>query len=261
MLATQHELLLAARGEDKMRHSPISEAHEHARSLVAAARRRLELWDFSPEQMDAVLRTRQPVKTYTVFAPESGVVTSRNAYANQRITPDTNLYALADMSRVWILADLYEHDAPRIQPGQHGRVKAAYGAGRAINARVDYVMPTYNGETRTLQVRLDAPNPGQWMKPGMFVEVEFPIALPPRLTVPTEAVLDTGRKQTVFVDLGEGRLKAQEVRTGDEFDGRTEILEGLKAGDRIVISGNFLLDSETQLKPAAPPPAEHKHHD
>ncbi len=251
MLATQQELLLAGQGLHIMRHSPIAEAKDHAASLVDAARRRLELWDFSPAQIDEVLRTGKPVKTFTVFAPASGIVTARNAYANMRITPEVNLYTLTDLNRVWILAEIYEHDAPKIRVGQTALIRAAYGNGRAIPARVNFITPQMNGETRTLQVRLDAENPGQILKPEMFVETEFRFGLGRRLTVPSEAVLNSGLRQTVFVDAGEGKLLARDVEAGEPRDGRTQILSGLKEGERVVTSGNFLIDSESRLKAAA----------
>jgi len=276
MLATQQELLLAQRGEQRMRHSPLAEARDHASMLIEAARRRLELWDFSPERIEEVLRTKTPVKSYTVYAPSSGVVTERNAYSNLRIMPEVNLYKISDLSRVWILADVYEHEAPKIRMGQNALVKVAYGSGRSIPARVDFIMPQMSGETRTLQVRLDAANPGMVLKPDMFVEVEFRIGLPRRLTVPAEAVLNSGLKQTVFLDAGDGKLIAREVVAGEQREGRIEILKGLEAGARVVTSGNFLIDSESQLKAAAlgissegkpveapkkDPMEGHKHHD
>jgi len=250
MLATQQELLLAQQGEQRMRHSPLAEARDHAGSLVEAAKRRLELWDFSPAQIEELLKTKTPAKSYTVYAPAAGVVSERKAYPNMRISPEMSLYTLTDLSRVWIVADVYEHDAPKIRVGQTALVKAAYGSGRTIPARVDFIMPQMSGETRTLQVRLDAPNPGLMLKPDMYVEVEFRIGIPRRLTVASEAVLNSGLRQTVFVDAGDGRLMARQVKIGDQRDGRIEILSGLKEGERVVTSGNFLIDSESQLKAA-----------
>ncbi|MBK5290817.1 MAG: efflux RND transporter periplasmic adaptor subunit [Acidobacteriia bacterium] len=258
MLATQQELLLAGQGQQVMRHSPIAEAKDHAAALVEAARRRLELWDFSPAQIDELLRTRKPVKSFTVYAPASGVVTERKAYENMRVTPEVTLYTLTDLSRIWVLADLYEHDAPKIRVGQTAIIRAAYGNGRAIRARVNFIAPQMNAETRTLQVRLDADNPGQILKPEMFVEVEFRLGLGRRLTVPSDAVLHSGMKQTVFVDAGEGKLLARDVSAGESHDGRTEILRGIKEGERVVTSGNFLIDSESKLRAASLGPGEEK---
>jgi multidrug efflux pump subunit AcrA (membrane-fusion protein) len=239
MLASEEELLLAARAKDVMP------------SLVDAAKRRLQLWQLSDDQIDEVLRTGRPIHSITVLAPMSGFVTERNAFPNQKVTPDSDLYTITDLNRVWIVADVFESDITSIKPGDPARVTFQSGGAPPIVARVNYIQPQVDPTTRTLKVRLDAGNPGTRMKPEMFVTVEFGVATTPQLTVPSEAVLDTGERQTVFVDLGDGYLEPRAVVVGERFGDRVAITSGLKAGERVAASGVFLIDSESQLKAAA----------
>jgi len=239
MLASQEELLLAARARDVMP------------SLFTAARRRLQLWELSDDQIDQVLVTGQPIRSITIHAPMSGFVTERKAFPNQKVTPDSDLYTITDLSRVWIVADVFESDITSIKVGDPAYVTFTSSGTPAVAARVSYIQPQVDPMTRTLKVRLDANNPGLRMKPEMFVNVEFGIAGAPQLSVPADAVLDTGDRQTVFVDLGNGYLEPRQVAVGDRFGDRVTILRGVAAGERVVSSGTFLVDSESQLKAAA----------
>lgn len=239
MLASQEELLLAARARDVMP------------SLFDAARRRLQLWDLSEDQIQQVLRTGQPIRSITVHAPMDGVVTERRAFPNQKVTPDSDLYTITDLSRVWIVADVFESDIAAITIGDPTYVMFANAGAPSMTAKVSYIQPQVDPMTRTLKVRLDATNPGTRMKPDMFVNVEFGVATTRQLTVPSEAVLDTGDRQTVFVDLGNGYLEPRQVVIGERFGDRVAITRGLSAGERVVASGTFLIDSESQLQAAA----------
>jgi Cu(I)/Ag(I) efflux system membrane fusion protein len=239
MLASQEELLLAARAREVMP------------SLVSAARRRLQLWELSDDQIEQVLRTGQPIRNITVHAPMNGVVTERKAFPNQKVTPDSDLYTITDLSRIWIVADVFESDITAIRVGDPASVTFTNGSVPPIAARVSYIQPQVDPMTRTLKVRLDATNPGLRMKPDMFVNVEFGVAGAPQLTVPADAVLDTGDRQTVFVDLGNGYLEPRQVAVAGRSGERVTIARGLTAGERVVSSGTFLIDSESQLKAAA----------
>jgi RND family efflux transporter MFP subunit len=248
MLATQQELLLALKSREVMKGSALESGKEHGESLVAAARKRLELWDLSAEQIARIEKTGQPIRNVTVYAPASGHVMTRNAYPKQRVTAETELYTLADLSRVWIIADVFENEASNVRIGSAATITLTYAGGRRIGGRVTHIHPQLEAATRTLQVRLEADNPRLVMKPEMFVDVEFPVGGGRRLTVPATAVLDTGLRQTVFVDLGGGHIEPRQVRTGERLGDRVEIVSGLKEGERVATSGNFLLDSETQLR-------------
>jgi membrane fusion protein, copper/silver efflux system len=251
MLATQEELLLALRARSIMQHSTLAESAEDGEALVRAARMRLELWNLSRPQIEDVERTGKPIRSITLYSPAPGFVTAKNALPNQRVTADTELYTLTDLSRIWILADVFEGDLKRIHPGQGAVVALPYDSGRSFSARVAYIQPQVDAATRTLKIRLEASNQDFTLKPDMFVNVDFRISTPPKLTVPSEAVLNSGLRKTVFIDRGEGYLDPRQVQTGDRIGDRIEILSGLKAGERVVISGNFLVDSESQLRSAA----------
>jgi RND family efflux transporter MFP subunit len=251
MLASQQELLLAARARDLMKANPLVSAAEHSESLFDAARRRLQLWDLSEDQIEQVLNTGQPIPSVTVHAPTGGFVTERKAFPNQKVTPDSDLYTITDLSRIWIVADVFEADITSIKPGDAAYVVFPSGGPPSIAARVNYIQPQVDPMTRTLKVRLDANNPGMRMKPDMFVNVEFGVATAAQLTVPAGAVLDTGDRQTVFVDLGDGYLEPRQVVVGERVGDRVTITRGLSAGERVASAGTFLIDSESQLEAAA----------
>ena len=261
MLASQQELLLAVRARDLMRNNPLASAAEHGESLFDAAKRRLELWQLTEDQIQQVLTTGLPIHSVTLHAPAGGFVTERNVFPNQRVTPESDLYTITDLSRIWIMADVFESDITSIRLGDAAYVMFPNSGTPSIAARVNYIQPQVDPVTRTLKVRLDANNPGLRMKPDMFVNVEFGVASAKQLVVPAEAVLDTGDRQTVFVDLGNGYLEPRQVVMGDRFGDRVAITRGLSAGERVVSSGTFLVDSESQLKAAAggmgAPPHEH----
>ena len=259
MLATQQEYLLALKSRDIMKGSPLRSSLEQSDSLVVAARRRLELWDLGERQIEELARTGEPVKNITIYSPITGYVMERKAFPKQRITPETELYTVVDLSKVWIMADVFQNEAPMIREGMPARVTLSYGGGRTFSARVNYIQPQVDSMTRTLKVRLEADNPALALKPDMFVDVDFQVAMPSRLVVPAEAVLDAGLKKTVFVDRGNGYLEPRQVETGEQIGDRVEITKGLKAGERIVTSGNFLIDSESQLKSSAAGMAGHQH--
>jgi len=251
LLATQEAFLLALKSQDLMKASTLRGALSQSESLLAATRRRLQLWDLTEEQIDEITRTGKPVTNITVYSPVNGYVTARNAFPKQRITPDTELYTITDLSRVWIMADVFEAEASLVQLNQRVNITSSYGPSGVLRGRVDYIQPQVDPTTRTLKVRIDAENPRKTLRPDMFVEVNFSIVLPQHVTVPTDAVLDSGLKKTVFVDRGNGYLEPREVETGERLGDRIEILRGLKPDERIVISGTFLIDSESQMKSAA----------
>ena len=250
MLAAEQDYLLALQARKILRTSPLPEASENSDSLLRASRTRLELWDLSPAQLDEIESTGNTIRAITLYAPAGGFVIARNAFPGQRVSPDTQLYEISDLSRVWIIADVFESDAMNVRMGQNAVVSAPYQKGRRLAARITYIQPQVDPATRTMKVRLEAANPGYQLKPDMFVDVEFQVAAERKLTVPSEAVLDAGLRKTVFVDRGNGHLEPREVETGEHAGDRIEILKGLKPGERIVTSGNFLIDSESQLKQA-----------
>ena len=251
MLASQRELLLAAKAKTIMRDSALPSGFDQSESLLQATRRRLELWDFSEGQIDQVLKTGEPIKNITVYSPMTGYVTDRKAFPQLKVMPDTDLYTIVDLSHVWIMADVFEYEAPNIRLGQVARVSIQAIPGKVFNARIDFLQPQVDPMTRTLKVRLNMDNPGVLLKPDMYADVEFQVNIPAKLTVPAEAVLNAGERKTVFIDRGNGYFEPRQVKTGEREGDRIQILSGLTGGERVVTSGNFLIDSESQMKAAA----------
>lgn len=259
LLATQQEFILAQRGRELMRSSTLKGTLEQSESLLAAARKRLELWDLTEEQINEIAWTHKPITNITIEAPVTGYVTARNAFPKQRIDPETELYTVVDLSKVWIMADVFENEAPLVKVGQLATVHLSYIPGKVFRARVHYIQPQVDPMTRTIKVRLEADNPNLQLKPDMFADVTFSVLMPKRVTVPSEAVLDAGIRKTVFVDRGNGYLEPRQVQTGERVGDRVEVVSGLRPGERVVISGNFLIDSESQLKSAAAGMGGHQH--
>jgi len=251
MLASQRELLLAAKAKTIMRNSALPSGFDQSESLLQATRRRLELWDLSEAQIDQVLKTGEPIKNITVYSPMTGYITERKAFPQVKVMPDTDLYTIVDLSHVWIMADVFEYEAPNIRLGQTARVSIQAIPGRVFNARIDFLQPQVDPMTRTLKVRLNMDNPGVLLKPDMYADVEFLVNIPSKLTVPADAVLNSGDRQTVFIDRGNGYLEPRQVKTGEREGDRIQILSGLTGSERVVTSGNFLIDSESQMKAAA----------
>jgi RND family efflux transporter MFP subunit len=250
LYATQQELLLARRSRDELKGNPYPSVSAGAESLYQAARRRLEQWDVPQSEIDEIERRGAPTRGLPVLAPASGFITSRNAYLKQRVMPDTDLYTIADLSTVWIIADVYEYEAADVHVGQRASVTVSAYPGRTFRGTVSYIYPELNAETRTLRVRVDVANASGELKPDMYADVAIGIASGTQLLVPEEAVMVSGGQQTVFVALEGGYFEPRAVTLGGRADGKYVVLSGLSAGERIVTSGNFLIDSESKLKSA-----------
>jgi RND family efflux transporter MFP subunit len=210
----------------------------------------LESLGMSKQQMNELASTKQITDKVFIIAPATGFIIARNVSPGQQFEKGTEWYRIADLSRVWVLADLFGSEAAYVRPGMKARVTIPETK-KTLHAIVSTVLPQFDAASRTLKVRLELDNPGYTLRPDMFVDVEFPVTLPSTLTVPADAVLDSGLKKTVFVDLGNGFFEPREVEAGWRLGNRVEITRGLKPGERIVTSGNFLIDSESRLEMAA----------
>ena len=217
------------------------------RKNVRATRQQLLNLGMGETQLADLERTRTPTQTVDLRAPVSGFVLVRNVSMGQRFDRTTELYVVADLGRVWILADAFGDDVKHLSPGTRVTVLLAAGQ-ETVPAVVSRALPQFDPETRTLKVRLEAANPRFEFRPDMFVDVEVPVARPPTLVIPSEAVLDSGMQKSVFVDRGEGFFERRPVTTGWRAGGYVEVLGGLAAGDRVAVSGNFLLDSESRMR-------------
>jgi Cu(I)/Ag(I) efflux system membrane fusion protein len=251
LLATQDEYLLAMKTQDQLAASPLAEVKANAVSLVGSARERLRLWDVTDAQMARLERRGKAEAVLTVHAPSSGTVLKREALPGKYVEPGTTLYELADLSTVWISADIYESEVAAVTLNQPATVTFAAYPGETFQGTVSYIYSTLNTEARTVRVRVEMPNPGLRLKPGMFGTVTLLTDAARMLVVPKEAILDTGLRQLVFMDRGEGAYAPYPVKLGRRSQDSVEVLEGLKEGDRVVTSANFLLDAESKLTSAS----------
>ena len=243
LLATEEELLLAKRAEGTLVQSGLPDAAE-------AARARLRLFGISDAEIARIEASGKPVRALPLAAPISGFVTAKNVVEGARVGPADALFDIADLSVVWVLADVYEYELPRLRLGQKATLTLAYWPDKRWQGRVSYIFPTVDAKTRTIQVRIEVDNPRTELKPEMFADVQISAQPRQALVVPDDAVIDTGTRKVVFVSLGEGRLAPREVQTGDTAHGLVEIRAGLKAGDEVATGANFLLDSESRLRSA-----------
>ena len=252
LVATQEELLVAARYRDATGESPFEDVRGGGSSLYEATRRRLELWDISERDINRLLKTGEIQKTLTLYAPTSGVVTSLGVRAGMEVGPNQNLYTIADLSKVWVMADVYEYELPWLELGQSGTVELSYLPGKTFSGPITYIAPFLDAKTRTAEVRLELSNPDGELRPEMFGNLL--VQGSPResvIAIPSEAVIRSGRRTIVVVALGEGRFSPRPVSLGmDSGDGWLEVQEGLSAGDEIVVSSQFLIDSESNLQEA-----------
>jgi Cu(I)/Ag(I) efflux system membrane fusion protein len=250
LVTSQEEYLLALRTRDQLAHSTLPEAVNGSQGLVEAARRRLLLWDLTPQQITALEERGTPQTYLTLHAPISGTVVEKEVVKGMRVEPGMRLYRIADLSTVWLYADIYEYEVPLVHEGQEVTVALSYYPGETFKGKITYIYPYLDAQTRTNRVRLEFANPQGKLKPGMYANSDIEINLGTTLVVPASAVLQSGLRQLVFVDQGQGVFAPREVKLGVKTDSRFAVLGGLTAGERVVTSGNFLLDSESKLQSA-----------
>ncbi|MBW2270726.1 MAG: efflux RND transporter periplasmic adaptor subunit [Deltaproteobacteria bacterium] len=252
LVATQEELLLAARYREATANSPFDDVREGGESLFRATRRRLELWDIADRDIQKLLSSGEVTRTLTLYAPGSGVVTRLGVRSGMQVKQNTNLYTIADLSSVWLLAQVYEYELPWLELGQQGSVELSYLPGETLRGPVTYISPFLDPKTRTAEVRIELDNSDGRLKPEMFANTVIQGA--PRrgaLAISSEAVIHSGTRSVVIVALGEGRFEPRDVELGlDTGDGWVEILSGVDAGDEVVVSSQFLIDSESNLREA-----------
>jgi Cu(I)/Ag(I) efflux system membrane fusion protein len=265
LVSAQQEYLLALRARDELAAQASPDVASRGEALLDAARQRLLFWDIRPEEIARLRRTGQVLRALDVHAEHGGFVVEKMAFHGMRVTPADTLYDIADLSRLWVLADVYEADLPQVSLGMPAEVTAAFAPGQRFRGPVSYIAPTVEEATRTTKVRVEIDNAAGTLKPDMFADVTLTAALGRALVVPESAVIETGSRRLVFVDSEGSRLEPREVTLGARADGVFPVLSGLVEGERVVTSANFLLDSESSLRATldalAPgtPPAPHQH--
>ncbi len=250
LVSTQEEYLVALRSRKRLADSPFQEVRKSGETLVAAARERLRLWDVTDEQIKRLERTGQVRKALTLYAPSTGYITEKTVVAGMRVMPDMTLYSLADLSRVWVDATIYEFEAPLVAVGQRAELTMQSQPGAKLEGRVSYIYPTVEPMTRTLKARLEFANPGLLLKPDMYGNVDIMVPTAEQLAIPEQAVVDTGTRKVVFVVVDERSFIPREVTLGPRAAGYYPVITGVEEGEKVVSSANFLIDSESRFQAA-----------
>jgi len=258
LAATEREYLVAKQNQQRVAASTVPGVTEGAASLLEAATERLKQWGVPQREIARLESTGQVQQELTVESPVSGYITERNALPNLTVQPDTRLYTVADLSTIWVFAEVFQNDLGRIKVGDRATLSVDAYPGQTFEGRVNFIYPQVDMVTRTVRARLAFSNPGLRLTPGMFVNVALKLGGGTQLVIPATGVLQSGTRQVVFVNRGDGYLEPREVelgaRAGDDF----VVLKGLKEGEELVTSANFLVDSESQLQAAlgsfTPPP-------
>jgi RND family efflux transporter MFP subunit len=258
LVATQHEYLLARQNQNLLSQSGVDGVASGAASLSAAAEQRLQQWEVPQSEIARLKETGKPITDLTINSPVTGYITERNALPNMYAEPSTKLYTVADLSRVWVYAQIFQNDIGRVKPGDTAQIAVDSYPGRMFSGQIEEILPQVDMTTRTIRARLDIANSGLKLKPGMFVNIDLKTSLGRQLVVPAPAVFQSGTRQLVFLNRGNGSLEPKEITVGPRVGDDFVVLKGLEAHQSIVTSANFLIDSESQLQAAAgsfaPPP-------
>lgn len=253
LYATQREYLLALEGHEILGKNKNRKAAEGARDALLSARQRLLLWDVSEKEIHRLIKHRNTSKTITIYSPINGTVIHKSAYAGMKVEPGNELYTIADLSSLWILGDVYEYELPYIRVGQVSKIaldSSPLASSSPLTAKLDFIYPTVDPQTRAVKVRFQVENKNEELKPGMYVNLELKVPLGKRLVVPKDAVLLTGERAVMFINHGGGKIEWRDVKLGVRSGNLVEVTEGIREGDQIITSANFLIDSESQLKAA-----------
>ena len=250
LVATQQEYLLAHRAQAQLGSSNIDSVSRGSIDLHEAARQRLLFWDIRPADIARLEKAGEVKRTLDLYAEIGGYVVEKMAYHGMRVTPADTLFDIADLSHLWVLADVYERDLACIRLGTRAEITLPHAADRKWTGVVTYVAPVVEEKTRTVKVRLEVDNRDGELKPDMYADVFLKVDLGNGVVIPDDAVVDAGDRRLVFLDRGEGRFEPREVRLGARVPAGLQVLSGLAPGERIVTSANFLLDSESSLKAA-----------
>ncbi len=252
LVTAQEEYLLSLDQYRRLKTSAYARIREGARRLLEASRTRLRYWDLTDRQIERIAVSGKVRKTLTVYSPAAGVVTQKKAFKGHFVKAGEHQYEIVDLSRVWVDVDVYEYELPWVRRGMTAEMDLAYIPGRRFKGKVLYIYPYLDPKTRTAKLRLAFDNPDYRLKPGMYANVYLEsVVAKAGLVIPQEAVIDSGERQVVFVALGQGKFQPRDVKLGLEVsDQEFQVLSGLKEGDEIVLSAQFMLDSESRLREA-----------
>ncbi len=250
LVSTQEEYLLAIKNEERLKTSSLPEIQRAAKALVEATQRRLLLWDVSEKEINEIEKLGVAKRAVTFYAPITGVTVEKHAIVGEWFDVGGDLYHFVDLTHIWVVANIYEYELSLVEVGQEAEVQFSYLPGEIFKGKITFIDPHLDMKTRTAKVRIELPNKEHRLQPGMFANVNVEIDLGEKLAIPESAVLDTGTRRIVFLDRGDGKFEPREVQLGQKAEGYYEVIGGIDPGDKVVTSGNFLVDSESQLKAA-----------
>ncbi|HYS43206.1 MAG TPA: efflux RND transporter periplasmic adaptor subunit, partial [Geobacteraceae bacterium] len=248
LVSAQQEYLLALKSRDQFKNSPIQSISQGGEGLVASARQRLKLMGVRDEQIAGLEKTGQPNIRLPIYTPLSGIVIEKIALEGQYVNMGDPLFNIADLSTVWVEVEVYENEFPFVKIGQPVAIVSQSYPGKTFRGRVSFIYPFLDPKTRTVKVRAEIPNPGLKLKPDMFVNARVLVPLGSSIVVPVTAVMDTGQRQTVWVEMQPGMFEPRDIKVGTRSGDNVQIISGLKAGEKVASSGGYLIDSEAQLK-------------
>jgi len=252
LVTAQEEYLLALNQFSRLSDSSYPSVREGARRLLEASHTRLRYWDLTDKQIERIGKTGKVQKILTIYSPASGVVTKKDAFKGHYVKEGEHQYSIVDLSTVWVDVDVYEYELPWVHNGMAADMELAYIPGQRFKGRVLFIYPYLEPKTRTAKLRLSFPNPGNQLKPGMYANIYLKSVIAKNsLVIPLEAVIDSGVRKIVFVSTGKGKFQPRQVNIGLEGnDNEFQVLEGLHEGEEIVLSAQFMLDSESRLREA-----------
>lgn len=248
LVAAQQEYLLALKSREQLKSSPIQSISQGGEGLVASARQRLKLMGVKDEQIASLATGGQPDIRLPIYTPLSGIVIDKLVLEGQYVNVGDPLFTIADLSTVWVEVEVYEVDFPQVHVGHRVEIVSQSYPGKTFSGRVAFIYPFLDPKTRTVKVRVELPNPGLKLKPDMFVNAVIKVPLGETLAVPVTAVMDTGKRQVVWVEVKPGVFEPRDVMAGARSGDQVQILSGLLRGDKVAVSGGYLIDSEAQLK-------------
>jgi Cu(I)/Ag(I) efflux system membrane fusion protein len=248
LVATQQEYLLAVKSRDQLKNSPIASISQNGAGLVASAKQRLMLFGVKESQIVELEKTGKPNIRLPIYTPISGIVIEKMVQQGQYVNVGEVLFNVADLSNVWVEVEVYENEFPNIHLGQKVEIRSQSFPGRPFTGKISYIYPFLDPKTRTVKARVEMPNPGMKLKPDMFVNAIIKVPLGSAIVVPVTAVMDTGKRQVVWVESSPGMFEPRDVQVGQRTDDKIQILSGIKSGDKVAVSGGYLIDSESQLK-------------
>lgn len=248
LVATQQEYLLAVKSREQLKNSPIATISQNGDGLVASAKQRLMLFGVKESQIAALEKEGKPNISLPIYTPISGIVIEKMVQQGQYVNVGEVLFNVADLSRVWVEVEVYENEFPNVHLGQRVEISSQSFPGKPFSGKISYIYPFLDPKTRTVKARVEMPNPGLKLKPDMFVNAVIKVPLGSAIVLPVTAVMDTGKRQVAWVESSPGMFEPRDVQVGQRTDDKIQILSGIKAGDKVAVSGSYLIDSESQLK-------------